>query len=89
MVTFLSGRLRCFSIAEHLPGIHRLAYMDSPVIDQIHLHHFVAVGFQEFGYGPSQEVVPDVSQMERFVGIRRRKFHHNSLASSIQLSVIL
>ncbi|MPM51871.1 hypothetical protein SDC9_98622 [bioreactor metagenome] len=50
--------------------------MDTPVVHDIGFYHPFTVGFQYFTERMSQEIVTDVSQMKRFVGVGRRIFHH-------------
>ena len=70
MVALLAGRLRCLAIDGLQPGKHRLADMDAAVIDQCHLHDIVSAGLQQPGNGVSQEIVPDMAEVKRLVGVR-------------------
>ena len=51
--------------------------MHAAVIDERHLDDVVAAGLEQAGNGISEEVVADMSEMERLVGVRRRELHHD------------
>ena len=89
MVSFASGGGRSFTIAFFEPCKHRFAYMYTPVIDKVDLYDVVSVGSQKLRNGPSEKIVANVAQMERFVGVGRRKFHHHGLSCRRQPTVIL
>ncbi len=76
MIAFLARRHGCFAVAPFLPGKHRFADMDAPVVDNIRLYHLFTIGFQHFAQRMPQQVVAYMSQMEWFVGIGRRILHH-------------
>ena len=44
--------------------------MDSTVIDESNFHHIVSTSLQQSGHGISEEIVPDMSEVERLVRIR-------------------
>ena len=62
--------------------------MDSPVIDKGRLYHFVAAGLKEPRDGISEEIVANMSKVERFVGIRRGELNHDSLSCRRKLAKI-
>ena len=76
MVALLARRFRCRAIAPLLPGEHRLANMDATVVHDIGLDYLVAIGLQNPCQAISQQIIADVPQVERLVGVRRRVFHH-------------
>ena len=71
MVAFLARRLRRLAIAKAQPCEHRLADMNTAVVDDIGLHHLPAVGLLNTRNRTAEEVVSYVSQMEGLVGIGR------------------
>ena len=76
MVALLARRFRCRAVTPLLPGEHRLTNMDATVVHDIGLDYLVAVGLQNPCQAISQQIVADVPQVERLVGVRRRVFHH-------------
>ena len=44
--------------------------MDSAVIDESDFHNIVSTSLQQSGHGISEEIVPDMSEVERLVRIR-------------------
>ena len=76
MVALLAGALRGGAVETLLPGIHRLADVHSPVVDQGGLDHLVARSLEEVGYGGAEKIVAHVAEVKGFVGIRGREFHH-------------
>ena len=54
--------------------------MDATVVDDIGLHHLVAVGLHDFGQAEAQQVVAHVSQVQRLVGVGRGVLDHHQLA---------
>ena len=47
VVALLAGTLRCFAIAVFQPGQHRLANVDTTIVDDIGLHHLIAIGLHD------------------------------------------
>ena len=72
--------LRGPAAAEFLVGEHGLADVDAPVVDEVHGPDLGSGGPQNTGDAFSEGVVPEVAEMERFVRVRARKFHHDFLA---------
>ena len=88
VVAFLTGGLRRLAVSAAQPGQHRLADVDAAVVDQIHFQHLVSASSQQLADRPAQQVVSDVAQVKRLVGIRAGKLHHHGSAGSRQLPEI-
>ena len=69
VVALLSCSFGCLAIAPFQPGQHRFTDVDTTVVHNVGLHHTVAVGSLNLGQRPSKQIVADVSEVERFVGI--------------------
>ena len=76
MVSFFARRLRCLAVAVFQPRKHRFTDVNTPVVDNVRLYHAVTAGSYYIGKRISQQVVTDVSQMERLIGIGRGVFNH-------------
>ena len=76
VVAFLARRFGSFAVAVFQPRQHRFADVDSAVVHKVHLLYVVAVGFEQFRHRPAEQVVAYVAEVQRFVGVRRRIFHH-------------
>ena len=63
MVAFLAGRFGSHAVAPFLPGEHGLADMDTAVVYDIGLNHFVTIGFQDLRQAIAQQVVTYVTQV--------------------------
>ena len=50
--------------------------MNTAVVDDLGFDHRLARGFVDFGNGIAQQVVAYMSQVQGFVGVGRRIFHH-------------
>ena len=79
VVAFLAGFLGSDPFAPFLPCEHRLADMDTAVVDDVGLHHLVPVGFKDAGERVTQKIVADVAEVEGLVGVGRRIFHHHKI----------
>ena len=77
VVAFLAGRFGSHAVAPFLPGEHGLADMDTAVVYDVRLYHFIAVRFHDLGQAVAQQVVAHVTEVERFVGVGRRIFDHD------------
>ena len=77
MIAFLPRRFGRHALAPFLPGQHRLADVDSPIVDDIRFNHPVTVGFQNFRQTVSQQIVTHMSEMERLIRVGRRVFDHH------------
>ena len=88
MVALFTWRLRCLAIEILLPRKHWLADVDSPVIDKSNFHHVVSAGFEKAGNWISEEVVPDMSEVERLVRVRWRELYHDVLSGRWKYSEI-
>ena len=77
VVAFFAARLRCFAVAKEFPRQHRFADVYAAVVDDVGFHHAPAVGLLYFADAIAQKIVAHMSQMQRFIGIRRRVFHHH------------
>ena len=77
VVAFLTCRLRCAAVAPLDPGEHRLHDMNTTVVDDVRLHHAVAVGLKDLRKAPAEEVVTHVTEVQWLVRVRRRIFHHD------------
>ena len=80
VVAFLTRRLGCFAVAILLPSEHRFANVDTAVVHDVGLHHPIAVGFGNLCHRPTEEVVTDVTEVERLVGVGRGVFDHHQRA---------
>ena len=69
VVAFLSRALGSCAIAPLFPCQHRLTDMYSAVVNDVCLHHTVAVGLHNLSQRPSEKVVSHVSEVQRLVGI--------------------
>ena len=52
-----------------LPSHHGFADVNASVVDDLDLHHLVPRRFEDFGYTVAKKVVPQVSQVQRLVGV--------------------
>ena len=89
VVTLLAARCRSLAVTEDLPCIHGLADMDTTVVHEVDLHYIMAAYLKELCNRPSEEVVADVSEVERLVRVRGRILDHDGLSCRRELSVIL
>ena len=70
MVALDAAGLRRCACSDFLPGKHRLADVDTPVVDKSRPDHIVSRSLEQPGDRISEKVVPDVSQVERLVRVR-------------------
>ena len=91
VVALFARRFGSLAVAPLQPGQHTLTDMDAAVVHDIGLHHAIAVGSHDLCKRPAQQVVADVSQVERFVGVGRRIFYHDEgrVGSSLLLAKLL
>ena len=54
--------------------------MDTAVVHDVRFHHLVAIGCQNARKAVSQQVVANVSEVQRLVCVRRRIFNHHQFA---------
>ena len=80
VVALHSRRGRGLAVTEQLPGQHRLADVDAAVVDEVRLDHFVARFGEYLRDRVSEQVVADVAQVQRLVGVGRRIFDHHRFA---------
>ena len=59
--------------------------MYTPVIYQINAGYIPSVGFENFGYGPSQKVISHMAQVQWLISIWGRKFY-NHRGTAIRLT---
>ena len=85
MVALLAGGLRRLAAPTLEPGQHRFADVDATVIHQVHLQHFVSASSEQLTHRPTQQVVADMSQVQRLVGVRARELDHDGPAARGQL----
>ena len=64
--------------ANKLPGDHAFADMDAPVVGNAGLYDLIPIGFIDLRYAPAEEIIPEMTQVQGFVGIGRRIFHHDA-----------
>ena len=76
VVALHARRLGGLATAIELPCEHRLADVDAAVVHQVYLDDVVAIGLQDGGHRVAEEVVADVSQVQRLVGVGRRVLNH-------------
>ena len=81
VVAFLAGRLGRLAIAELQPCEHGFADMYAAVVDDVRLHHFPAVGLLDLRNRPAKQVIADVTEVQRFVGVWRTILHHHQLVA--------
>ncbi len=79
MIPFYTGTLRGGAIGKFLPGDHALADMNTPVVYNTTLDDLVTAYFQDLCHTPAQKIIPQVAQVQRFVGVGRGVFHHHFL----------
>ena len=77
MIPFHPGGLRRAAVPEPLVGDHRLADVDSPVVDQIDLDHLMADPLEQRGQRHAERVVPHVPEVLRLVGVGGGIFDQN------------
>ena len=65
------SRFGRYAVAPFQPCQHGFADMDTAVVDDIGLDHAITVGLQYFCQAVSQQIVADVPQVERLVGVGR------------------
>ena len=70
-------------MTEDLVGKHGFANMNSPVVYQIDPPHLCPVGFQDVRNRIAQGVVPQMTQMEGFIGVGAGKLDHHLPALKI------
>ena len=80
MVALLAACLGCLAVAPFQPGQHALADMNAAVVNDIGLHHLVAVGLHHISQCPTQQVVTHMTQVEGLVGVGTRVFNHHQRA---------
>ncbi len=68
-----------------LPRDHAFADVYAPIVEQTHRYNPAAVGLGDAAYGGTQKNVAQMAQMQRFVGIGRRIFHHDRGSLGIKL----
>ena len=71
VVALLARSLRCLAVAVLQPCEHRLADVYTTVVYDVGLHHLVAVSLHNLCQRPSEQVVANVSEVERLVGVGR------------------
>ena len=54
--------------------------MNTTVVDDVGLDHFIAVCLHDLSQRPAEEVVAHVTEVERLVGVRRRVLDHDERA---------
>ena len=74
---------KSFSISEELISQHRLADMNTAVIDEVYLHHLRTSCLEKMGDRLTKGIIPHMSKMERLVGIRTGELNHDLLTREI------
>ena len=87
MVALLAGALRRGAVETLLPGVHGLANMHSPVVDESHLYHFIACGLEKIRHGRSEQIVAHMPEVQGLVRIGRGEFDHDPASGRRQLAV--
>ena len=77
MVSLFAGTGRRFSVSVLEPSEHGLADVNSAVVHNVCLDDFRTVGLGYLRYGPAQQIIADVSEMQRLVCVGRRILHHD------------
>ncbi|MCY1534350.1 hypothetical protein D9M68_697190 [compost metagenome] len=77
MISLYTCLLGSTVLSEQLPGDHTFTDMHAAIIDHTGFNHIFTCCFQHIGYGYTQEVISQVTQMQRFIGVGRRVFYHN------------
>ena len=77
MIAFHPRRRGRLAVAVALPCKHRLADMDAPIVHQVGFDDPVSVGLENPGDGDAEQVVADMAEMQRLVGVGRRIFDHH------------
>ena len=80
MVALHARRGGGLAAAVEFPRQHRLADMDTAVVHQIGLDDRVAVGREDLRHGVAQQVIADMAQVQRLVGVGRRVLDHHGAA---------
>src|SRR4029079_6276350 len=70
-------RLRSFAFTKSKPGHHGLTNMNSPVIQNGRFKNRVDGYLQYLSYTPAQKIVPEMTKMQRLIGIGRRVLHND------------
>ena len=74
MVALDAGGFGSFAVSPFFPGEHRLADVYATVVDEVYLDDVVAASLQYARDRIAKEIVPQMSKVQRLVGIWRRKF---------------
>ena len=53
--------------------------MYAAVVYDIGFHHLPAVGFLNFGNAEAEQIVADMAEVQRFIGVGRRIFNHHQV----------
>ena len=69
VVAFLAAGFGRLAVTPLEPSQHRLANVYAAVVHDVGLYHFVAVRLHDLSQSPSQQVIADVAEVQRFVGI--------------------
>ena len=77
VVALLARAFRRLTVAPLQPGEHRLADVDTTVVDDVGLHHAVAVGLHNLSQRPAKQVVANVTKMQGLVGIGAAVLNHH------------
>ena len=77
VVAFLTAGLRRLAVTELQPCEHGLADMNTTIIDNIGLHYFPSVRLLNLRNRITQQVITHMTQVQRFIGVRRRVLHHH------------
>ena len=77
MVALDAGAFGRDAFAPLLPGQHALADVYSAVVDDVGLDHAVAAGLHQPRQREAEQIVADVAEVERLVGVGRRIFDHH------------
>ena len=83
MISLSSRTLRSSTVGKLLPRNHTLADMNTPIVHQVHHNHVMPVCLLNLGNRPSQKIIPDMSQMQRFIRVRWRIFNHVGLPARL------
>ena len=77
VVALLARRFGSHSVAPFEPGEHRLADVDSTVIDDVCLDNAVAAGLKNAAEAVAEQNVAQMAEVERLVGVGAGIFDHN------------
>ena len=69
-------------------GQHTFANVYATVINNLYFFDIITCRFQDFSSRISEQIIADMAQMQRFIGIGRGIFHHDGLSVGFANSII-